>query len=551
MRNYLKQWPLLFSAVCLSAISIIYELSYCKIISKFTGSPVEWEALGMGAFLLGMGFGAIILEERKKQDTAPNLSTVEFILSIFGVSFPVALYVFHIFYRINYFDGGILALEDSFQRISIFAAFALIFPFLIGLFSGMELPLLIDKSASKKSFPVLMGCYYFGALVGTLAFHNILKSNVSDLELGCYAASINCAFFMWFRFKEKTLEKSYISITVLPAIIIYVSMIAPNLEMAQIKNFYFNVFTWEIDFTTNMSFETTVNYSKLPEYLANFEDVERHRSFYHDIDIIKFKKNDKEAFQVFIDARFQFGNESDKEYHEYMAHVPMMFNDKKVPKKVLVLGGGDGILTKELLRHSGIKSITLVDIDKTMLGLSHSHPLFLKMNHGSLKDKRVTVIREDAFVYLSKNRDKYDSIYMDFTFPFSFDVARLYSVEFLSMVSKNLKENGQFIHSTPFPQTLNDDPKLPFYDRLIASTYGRAGLKSILMFSDKQNSFLIATNSNKKWSEKHSNLGLDFKTNTKEVFEEQVYRYIPESIEREMTNSLFKPIFMGLRDRHF
>ena len=47
MRVLKNQWPLHIAAVCLSAISLIYELSFCKIISKFTGNPVEWEALGM------------------------------------------------------------------------------------------------------------------------------------------------------------------------------------------------------------------------------------------------------------------------------------------------------------------------------------------------------------------------------------------------------------------------------------------------------------------------------------------------------------------------
>ena len=146
-----------------------------------------------------------------------------------------------------------------------------------------------------------------------------------------------------------------------------------------------------------MAFDAAVGYSNLNDFLSKFEDIERHRSFYHDIDILRGNNDNGDYFKVFIDQRFQFGSHSDREYHEYMAHIPIMFNGAKVPKKVLVLGGGDGILTKELLRHQGIESITLIDIDKTMLRLSNSHPLFMEMNHQSLMDKRVTVIRDDAF----------------------------------------------------------------------------------------------------------------------------------------------------------
>ena len=66
---------------------------------------------------------------------------------------------------------------------------------------------------------------------------------------------------------------------------------------------------------------------------------------------------------------------------------------------------------------------------------------------------------------------------MDFTFPFSFDVARLYSVEFLSGVTKVLKSDGIFVHSTPFPFSYGDHYNLEYYDRLLSSTYKNSGLK--------------------------------------------------------------------------
>ena len=152
---------------------------------------------------------------------------------------------------------------------------------------------------------------------------------------------------------------------------------------------------------------------------------------------------------------------------------------------------------------------------------------------------------------MNGHEEKYDAIFMDFTFPFSFDVARLYSVEFLSIVANTLKEEGIFIHSTPFPQTMSDDVNIDYYDLLISSTYGTAGLKNLLMYSDPQNSFILASKNGKKWTENYNDLGLDFKTNTKLVFTEKVYRYLPKTIMPDKVNSLFKPLFMGIRDHNF
>ena len=549
MAKLTSQLGLLVSAIFLSAISLIYELSYCKIISKFTGNAVIWESLGMGAFLLGMGVGSFILDERKEKNEAPDLSTVQFILSLFGLTFPVMIYLCHILYRINYFDGGLFYLEDGFQRIYVFGAFSLLFPFLIGLFSGMELPLLLDKAKFKNSFPILMGCYYFGALIATLAFQYVLKSSVSDIELGIFAAFINFIFFIKFRYENKSFSMSNaMPVLILLSLAVYVSLFSKSLEMTQIKNFYHNRLSFTVNFKDKVDLTPKVPFSELDGFLTNKQDVERYRSFYHDIDLVKYEEDGVEGFNVYIDGRFQFGSESDKEYHEYMAHIPIMLNYAKIPKKVLVLGGGDGILAKELLRHKDLKSLRLVDIDKKMLDLAKNHPLFLKMNGGSFFDKRVELISEDAFSFLRNHNEKYDAVYMDFTFPFSFDVARLYSVEFLSGVAKVLSEEGIFVHSTPFPFSYGDHYDVNYYDQLISSTYQVSGLKSLLMYTDPQNSFIVASTKNRKWKSDFNDLNLSYKTSLSSVFNEKKHRLIKVPVREDMVNSLFKPKFMGFHD---
>ena len=385
--------------------------------------------------------------------------------------------------------------------------------------------------------------------IATLTFHNFLKSSISDIELGVYSASINFLFFLKFRYEKESFRiTNSVPALIILTLIFYVSSISHNLEMTQIKNFYFNRISFTVNFKDKVDLSSKVPLSELNEFLQSKQDIERYRSFYHDIDLVKYDEKGDRGFNVYIDGRFQFGSQSDKEYHEYMSHIPIMLNNAKIPKKILILGGGDGILTKELLRHQGVESITLVDIDKTMLHLSKTHPLFLRMNENSFFDKRVKLVREDAFSFLRSHKLKYDAVYMDFTFPFSFDVARLYCVEFLSGVTKVLKSDGIFVHSTPFPFSYGDHYNLEYYDRLLSSTYKNSGLKSLLMYTDPQNTFIVASTTNRLWKTKFNDLGLTYKTPVASVFTGKKYRLIETPAEKSMTNSLFRPKFMGFHD---
>jgi spermidine synthase len=141
-----------------------------------------------------------------------------------------------------------------------------------------------------------------------------------------------------------------------------------------------------------------------------------------------------------LDGRFQFNSSTEEIYHEYFAHVPII-STGVVPTNVLVLGGGDGLLIRELLKHPEIM-IRHVDLDSTLLELAKTHPTLRRLNTDALLDPRVTTTRGDGYYFIRNTPDTFDAIYIDFPKPNDYNLARLYSREFFYAVREHLNQGG-------------------------------------------------------------------------------------------------------------
>ena len=116
-----------------------------------------------------------------------------------------------------------------------------------------------------------------------------------------------------------------------------------------------------------------------------------------------------------------------------------------------MLGGGDGLAVREILKHPNVEHVTLVDLDPAMTGLfSRSEPL-VKLNQGALKDPRVTVINDDAGRWLESHAEVYDYIVVDFPDPSNFGLGRLYSVPVYHLMARHLAENGYMVIQSTSP----------------------------------------------------------------------------------------------------
>ncbi|MDQ0873182.1 spermidine synthase [Paenibacillus sp. V4I3] len=146
---------------------------------------------------------------------------------------------------------------------------------------------------------------------------------------------------------------------------------------------------------------------------------------------------------VYGDGYVMFGTtEDDNMWAESMVHIPMAVAKQK--QNILMIGGGGGITTREVLRYRDVKAITVVDIDSTMMELGKNLKPLVKFNKGSLRNPKVRTVVQDGRAFVEKNQKKWDVIIIDVPEPSykSLALGRLYSKEFYSLLKKRLAPGG-------------------------------------------------------------------------------------------------------------
>lgn len=145
-------------------------------------------------------------------------------------------------------------------------------------------------------------------------------------------------------------------------------------------------------------------------------------------------------FQLFLSGALQFSSGDEYRYHEALVHPAMATAAE--PRRVLVLGGGDGLAVREVLRHPLVERVTLVDLDPAVTRLAREFPPLVALNGDSLRDPRVTVVTADAMQFLADDRGLYDVAIVDFPDPHSFSVGKLYTGTFYTRLAARLAPDG-------------------------------------------------------------------------------------------------------------
>jgi len=132
----------------------------------------------------------------------------------------------------------------------------------------------------------------------------------------------------------------------------------------------------------------------------------------------------------------QFSSADEYRYHEALVHPAMMLAGS--PRRVLVLGGGDGLALREILRYPSVDSVTLVDLDPAMTKLSDVFSPLAELNTQSFSDPRVQVINQDAMIWLDEPQGPYDAAIIDFPDPNTFALGKLYTTRFYRLLKASL-----------------------------------------------------------------------------------------------------------------
>lgn len=148
---------------------------------------------------------------------------------------------------------------------------------------------------------------------------------------------------------------------------------------------------------------------------------------------------------LFLDGMVMTSEKDEFVYHEMVAHVPLFTHPN--PENVLVVGGGDGGVIREILKHPSVKKATLVDIDGKVIEYSKK---FLPSIAGKLDDPRVDVKVGDGFMHIAEADNEYDVIMVDSTEPVG-PAVNLFSKGFYAGIAKALKEDGIFVAQTDNP----------------------------------------------------------------------------------------------------
>ncbi len=484
-----------------SACSLLYELLIAQTISMLVTNSIIWYSLTIGFYLLALGVGAAAHKNiiKGKEDFIV-LINVELILTLLGVFSVISIQGAYSLFSRLWLDQVTSGSASSANASLIFFLIVFAMIILIGFFSGLELPLLIrlaNKFSPKEPCTNrVLGMDYFGSLAAGLLFPLFLLPRfdlfaISFLTAGCnfFVAVFLWAFIMRLKKPRKILLKRLIFVLCLFSLLLFSH--AP-IQQFFLQEYYLGSYR---------------GYQPAKGQEVYSSKIERYQSSYNMIDIVKrpaylnpltptlldiYSKREKPGndfparHMLFINRDFQFNTDTEEVYHEYFAHIPIVL-DRHIPARILVLGAGDGLLIRELLKYPEVQEIIHVEIDAEMVRLAREHPVLLKINEGALNHPKVTTIIGDAYHYVKNSRDEFDAIYIDFPVPNDYNLSKLYSFEFYAFTRKILSTNGFMVfdatwitsyHSPEVPSATEDINSWPIF----YSTLKKVPFESVVPF---------------------------------------------------------------------
>jgi len=396
---------LLLSVGVVGFCTIIYELLIGSVSSYFLGDSIKQFSLVIGLTMTAMGIGTLASRLVNK-NLIYWFILVEIVLAIVGgLCVPLLYYAYSI--------------EEIYYPIM----FILIL--LIGGLIGLEIPLLtriMEKYYNlKDNISNVLSLDYLGAFIATLAFPFLMLPFFGIFDSSIFTGFLNLIVgiinLYWFRNRLTLNRMKKIRAS---AIIVFIFLVACFVFSKDlIKN-------WE-----NNIFDDRVIFSKQTKYQK-----------------IVMTKN-KEDFRLFIDGNVQFSSIDEYRYHELLIHVP--FSIAKHRENILVLGGGDGLAAREILKYKDVKNITIVDLDNEITDIAVKNRFLRELNKESFTNKKVKIINEDAFKFLETANNFYDIIIIDLPDPNNSSLARLYSREFYKIVRQKMSRTGVIVTQATSP----------------------------------------------------------------------------------------------------
>lgn len=391
--------------VC-AACGLVYELELVALATYLIGDSVTQASVVLSVMVFAMGIGSL-LAKRLRCHAVVGFGLLEAALALVGGLSALVLY------------ASFAWIGDS--RVALVG-----FSLTIGVLIGAEIPLLmsliqrISRRDAEGTVADLFAADYVGALVGGLAFPFLLLPWLGELTGALVTGGVNAvaggALVLWL-FRRDLTPRWRVRLLVVNALVL--ALLAGATVMVD-----------------------------------EFERAARRAVYGPDVRVavrtgvqeVVLTGGPRQPPDLFLNGRLKVRGHDEHRYHEALVHPAMLGRHDRV----LILGGGDGLAAREVLRHGDVRALTVVELDPGVVRLARTDPALTALNDRAYDDPRLRVVTADAFSWLREHRGDYDVIISDLPDPGITASTKLYSLEFYGLARRTLADGGRLVvHAGP------------------------------------------------------------------------------------------------------
>jgi spermidine synthase len=398
-----RQLMLLLGTFVIAVCGLVYELLLGTLSSYLMGDSVLEFSLVIGLFMTAMGLGSW-LSRFARRDLAGNFIRVQIGVGLAGGLAP-------------------LVLSFAFASLASYRPFLLLCCGLIGTLVGLEIPLVVRLLERLRELRVnisnVLTADYIGALAAALLFPLVLVPQLGLLRTGLVFGLLNllvAALALW-TFRAELARPRRLLLGLTAAVVLLVALVTQTPQLTRL--FEDRLYADEIVFAESTPYQRLV------------------------------LTRNGERLRFFINGGLQFDSLDEYRYHEALAHPALSLAPSL--RRVLILGGGDGLAAREVLRWPEVESIELVDLDPAVTGLFSRNALLRRLNGDSLNDPRVRVVNADAQQYLEQSDRLWDIILIDLPDPRTPALSKLYTTSFYRLAATRLAAAGVMVTQATSP----------------------------------------------------------------------------------------------------
>lgn len=439
---------LILTMAILAGCGLIYEYLLSHYAGRVLGVMESTIYTMIGLMIVSMGLGAFAA--RKVRCAFNGFVYLELIIALLGSSailfigglIAITQMLPHIVADMFSLPPDMLPQGGIFNTLNFLAVKSpYFFGVIVGFFIGMEIPLIarirehIHGQHLANNLGTIYGADYIGAGLGA-AIWVIFLLSIDISKAAALTASLNLvagAFFIMRYWQHLTWRKTFVAMHVLLAFIILLMFNYGNQWLNQMNSLLYLdkvVHVQKTNYQQLTFTERAMGLNTASNTLGNTQSS-----------IINF----------YINGRLQFSSIDEHIYHDYLV-APVLAGSAR-NDKVLIIGGGDGLALRDVLKYSP-KKVTLIDLDSELIDIFQSPEKHLNknlarkisyMNKKSLQDERVTVLRSDAFITINsllKSGEVFDAIIVDLPDPSHPDLNKLYTVNFYARLNQLLAGDG-------------------------------------------------------------------------------------------------------------